>query len=34
MDGGHVIEAGDSRQICDQPQRARTREFVRKILRH
>ena len=34
MDGGHVIEAGDPRQIFDQPQQARTREFVGKILRH
>jgi polar amino acid transport system ATP-binding protein len=34
MDGGHVIEAGDPRQIFDQPQESRTREFVGKILRH
>lgn len=34
MDGGHVIEAGDPHQIFDQPQQARTREFVGKILRH
>jgi len=34
MDGGHVIEAGDPRQIFDQPQQSRTREFVGKILRH
>jgi polar amino acid transport system ATP-binding protein len=34
MDGGHVIEAGDPCQIFDQPQQARTRKFVRKILRH
>jgi polar amino acid transport system ATP-binding protein len=34
MDGGYVIEAGDPRQVCDQPEQARTREFVRKILRH
>jgi polar amino acid transport system ATP-binding protein len=34
MDAGHVIEAGDPRQIFDQPQQARTREFVGKILRH
>ena len=34
MDAGHVIEAGEARQIFDQPQQARTREFVSKILRH
>lgn len=34
MDAGHVIEAGEPRQIFDQPQQARTREFVGKILRH
>ena len=34
MDAGHVIEAGEARQIFDQPQQARTREFVGKILRH
>jgi polar amino acid transport system ATP-binding protein len=34
MDAGHVIEAGDPRQIFDHPQQARTREFVGKILRH
>jgi polar amino acid transport system ATP-binding protein len=34
MDGGHVIEAGNPRQIFDEPQQARTREFVGKILRH
>jgi len=34
MDGGHVIEASDPRQIFDQPQQANTREFVEKILRH
>lgn len=34
MDGGHVIEVGDPRQIFDQPRQARTREFVGKILRH
>jgi polar amino acid transport system ATP-binding protein len=34
MDAGHVIEAGDPCQIFDQPQQARTREFVGKILRH
>lgn len=34
LDGGHVIEAGNPRQIFDQPQQARTREFVGKILRH
>jgi polar amino acid transport system ATP-binding protein len=34
MDGGHVIEAGDPRQIFDQPQQSRTREFVGKMLGH
>lgn len=34
MDGGHVIEASDPRQIFDQPLQANTREFVEKILRH
>lgn len=34
MDGGHVVEMGDARQIFDAPTQARTREFVGKILRH
>lgn len=34
MDGGHVIEEGEPRQIFDQPREPRTREFVGKILRH
>jgi polar amino acid transport system ATP-binding protein len=34
MDAGHVVEAGDPRQIFDDPREARTREFVGKILRH
>jgi polar amino acid transport system ATP-binding protein len=34
MDGGYVIEAGDPSQIFDQPQQARTLEFVGTILRH
>ena len=34
MADGHVVESGTPAQIFDDPQQARTREFVGKILRH
>ncbi|GAA5232727.1 amino acid ABC transporter ATP-binding protein [Verticiella sediminum] len=34
MDGGHIVESGTPRELFDNPQHARTREFVGKILRH
>ncbi|GAA1336178.1 amino acid ABC transporter ATP-binding protein [Arthrobacter roseus] len=32
MDGGVVVEAGEPRQVLDDPQHARTREFLSKVL--
>jgi polar amino acid transport system ATP-binding protein len=34
MAGGLVVETGTPQQVFDAPQKARTREFVSKILRH
>ncbi len=34
MDDGRVVEEGAPTEIFDHPQKARTREFVEKILRH
>jgi polar amino acid transport system ATP-binding protein len=34
MDAGHVVEVGAPKDVFDNPQEARTREFVGKILRH
>jgi polar amino acid transport system ATP-binding protein len=34
MDKGSIVEEGEPRQIFDNPQTARAREFVGKVLRH